>query len=198
MKRTLISLAALIPLSLVAEGWTVLTLLTIRRALEPAEIIFLVCLHLVAAMCAAEGLRLRYAPGTPEGAGAWRAGLVFSLLLPVFGLAITAVLAARPTRSVALDTDDTLSPMEYRTVQAEAERRAEAELETADLSVEALGDSLKDADKDRRLGAVEALRNMESKEAVELLGKSLENTIFEVRYHAVEALSKHVGWHFGR
>ena len=190
MKRTLISLAALVALALLAEAWTVLTLVSIRHALEPAELIFLVSLHLVAAVCAAEGLRLRYPAGSSEGAGAWSTGLVLSLLLPVFGLVITAVLAARPTRTVALEELDTLSPMEYRTVQAEAERRAEAELETADMSVEALGDSLKDSDKGRRLGAVEALRNMESKEAVALLSKSRENTVFEVRYHAVEALSR--------
>ena len=190
MKRTLISLAGLMPLALLAEAWTVLSLLSMRHALEPAEIIFLVSLHLISAVIGAEGLRLRYAAGTPEATGAWRVALVLGLLLPVFGLMITAVLAIRPSRTMALEQEDTISPMEYRTVQAEAERRAEAELETADLSVEALGDSLKDPDKGRRLGAVEALRNMESKEAVELLGKSLENTVFEVRYHAVEALSR--------
>ena len=191
MRRAVLALGAMIPLALVAESWCVLWLLSVKQALAPAEILFLVSLHLVAAVCSAEGLRLRFPPGSNEGRGAWRMGLSLSLLLPVFGLAITVVLTARPP-PVDDDTeaDEDLSPMEHRTVLAEAQRRAEAGLETADLSVETLGDSLKDANKDRRLGAVEALRKMESKEAVQLLNRSLENTIFEVRYHVVEALAR--------
>ena len=189
MRRTALALAVALPLALLTEAWALLTLLSVDRALEPAELIFILGLHLVSAVSVAEGLRLRYPPATPEGNGAWRMGLVLSLVIPALGLLISVVLLLRPCRAVALEEEEALSPMEYRTAQAHAERAAEAELETADGSVEALGDALKDRNKERRLGAVEALRGMENKEAVELLGKSLDNTVFEVRYHAVEALT---------
>jgi tetratricopeptide (TPR) repeat protein len=187
--RALLSLLLVLPLALVAEAAALLALLAASGPLEGARIGTMVGLHLFAATLAGEGARLRYPLGEPSAHGAWRLGLGLSLLLPGFGLLLVVVLMLRPPRVVRVKEDDFVSPMEFRKQQAEAELAAEAQKGTAGVSIETIGDALKDQDKLKRLGAVEALRALQNKEAVELLGRSLKNTVFEVRYHAVEALA---------
>ena len=183
--RALSLLLALL-LALAAELAALLLLVVLDGPLRARELVALGGLHLFAAVAAAEALRS--SPGVDEQRdGAWRLGLALALLLPGFGLLLCAVLAVRtprPPRAAA-----SLTPMEDRRRQAEAELAAEAQQGQADVNVEAIGDALKDTDKAKRLGAVEALRALPGKQAVALLSRSLRNTVFEVRYHAVEALT---------
>jgi tetratricopeptide (TPR) repeat protein len=188
MARRILSLIAL-PISLAAELLALLLLLLAEDSLAGLEILSLLGLHLFASVVMAESLRLSFPAGARQAGVAWQLGLSLSLLLPGFGPLLTAVLVARPPRPPVAKSDDFISPMEYRKQQAEAELAAEAHKGHAGVQVEALTDALKDQDKAKRLGAVEALRSLENKQAVELLGRSLKNTVFEVRYHAVEALA---------
>lgn len=187
--RALLALLVVLPLALVAEAFALHVLLAASGPLDARQLVMLLGLHLFSAVLAGEGARLRYPPGETARDGAWRLGLTLSLLLPGFGLLVVLVLMLRPPRGVRVKLDLLVSPMEYRKQQAEAELAAEAEKGTAGVAIETIGDALKDKDKAKRLGAVEALRALQNKEAIELLGRSLENTVFEVRYHAVEALA---------
>jgi len=187
--RHALALLLLLPLALVAESGSLLLLVTLGGPLHGTELIALGGLHLFSAVVAGEALRLRYQDTDPGQAGAWRLGLGLSLLLPGFGVLVTAVLVIRTPRTVRVKVDDFVSPMEDRRRQAEAERAAEANQSKVDVNVETIGDALNDDDKVKRLGAVEALRALENKQAVAMLDQSLDNSVFEVRYHAVEALA---------
>ena len=187
--RSLVALLLWLPAALAAEGVALLVLMLAEGPLDARELVAVLGCHVFASAAAGEALSLRYRRDDPGAPGAWRLGLALPLLLPGFGLLVTAVLALRPPRSVRVRLDDFISPMEQRKKQAEAELAEEAGHDRADVNVEAIGDALKDQDKAKRLGAVEALRVLQNKQAVELLNKSLKNTVFEVRYHAVEALA---------
>lgn len=190
LRRTAFALALLLPLAATAELWAALTLLTATSTLSVAEAVAVLGLHLFSAVGLAEAMRLRYRPGSAASWGGWRLGLSLALALPVIGPLIVVVLALRPVSPGAGAQAGFISPMEHRARQAEVERAADADQEVADLSVEALRDVLKDEDHSKRLGAVGALREMESRAAVDLLIQTLDNTVVEVRSHAVEALAR--------
>ena len=190
MIRALLGIFVVLPLAAAAEVMALVYLLSVPGSLSWPQMVILAGLHLFASVAAAEGLGLRFAgSGKGRSSGAWQLGLVQSLFLPGFGVLLTCVMILRPPRTVMVKMDDMQSPMEFRKQQAEAELAAEADKGVAGVNVEAIGDALKDKDKAKRLGAVAALQAIENKQAVELLGNSIENTVFEVRYHAVEALS---------
>jgi tetratricopeptide (TPR) repeat protein len=190
MARTLLATLLCLPLALASEAAAALELLLADGPLGVPEIVACAGLHLFASVVIAEGLRLRYPAGAQSAATAWRTGLGLSLLLPLYGLVVTAVLILRTPRVTRTKLEDiSPSPMEHRKQQAEAELAAEAAKGRAGANVEAIGEALKDTDKAKRLGAVEALRALQNKQAIGLLNKSLRNTVFEVRYHAVEALA---------
>jgi len=186
--RTLLATLLCLPLGLASEAAAMLELLLADGPLGVPQLVAVGGLHLFAAVMMAEGLRLRYAAGARGEATAWRTAFGLSLLLPLYGLVVTALLILRTPRVTRAKIEDT-SPMEHRKQQAEAELAAEAARGLADVNVEAIGEALKDTDKAKRLGAVEALRALQNKQAIGLLNKSLRNTVFEVRYHAVEALA---------
>ena len=190
MIRSLFAVLVALPLAMLTEALALLYLLSAPETLAWQQMVVLAGLHLFASLVAAEGLGLRFAggPGGNSG-GAWQLGLVQSLFMPGFGVLLTCVMILRPPRTVLVKQDGDQSPMEFRKQQAEAELAADAQKGHAGVNVEAIGDALKDDDKAKRLGAVAALQAIENKQAVELLGNSIENTVFEVRYHAVEALS---------
>ena len=188
--RALLAIIVVLPLAMLAEASALLYLLTVPGSLSWSQMVILAGLHLFASVAAAEGLGLRFVGGARgRSGGAWQLGLVQSLFLPGFGVLLTCLMILRPPRTVMVKEDDLQSPMEFRKQQAEAELAAEADKGVAGVNVEAMVDALKDKDKAKRLGAVAALQAIENKQAVELLGNSIENTVFEVRYHAVEALS---------
>ncbi len=186
--RTLLAFALVLPLALGAEIVALLELVLAPR-LDGLHGLALVGLHLFSAVAFAEALTLRYPAEDPGADSAWRLGLVLALGLPLFGALLVAIVVLRPPRTIRVKLDDLVSPMEYRKQQAEAQLAAEADHGVAGVAVEAIGEALKDQDKDKRLGAVEALRALENREAVAMLGQSLKNTVFEVRFHAVEALA---------
>ncbi len=187
--RALLALLVVLPLAIAAEVGALVLLILAQGPLDARQLAMLAGLHLFASVLAGEGARLRYPPREQAATGAWRLGLSLALLLPGFGLLVVVVLMVRPPRGVKVKVDDFVSPMEFRKQQAEAELAAEAEKGSAGVAIETIGDALKDKDKLKRLGAVEALRALQNKEAIELLSRSLKNTVFEVRYHAVEALA---------
>jgi tetratricopeptide (TPR) repeat protein len=189
VRSKLLALLVFLPLALVAEATALVLLLMADGPLPPKDILALLCFHLFSAAAAAEALERRYRPDDAAALGAWRLALALALLLPGFGVVILAVLAVRRPQATSETGDDGISPMEYRKQRGEAERAAEADRGTADANVEAISEALKDEDKAKRLGAVEALRALQNKQAIELLNKSLKNTVFEVRYQAVEALA---------
>lgn len=187
--RTPLSLLLALPLGLAAELTAALLLLVHSGPMGLPKILSLLGLHLFATAALAEALQLRYEAGSPGATGAWQLALALAMLLPGFGPLLVAVMVVRPPRAALAKGDDFISPMEFRKQQAEAQLAIEGDKGHAGVQVEAIGDALKDSDKAKRLGAVEALRALENKQAVEMLSKSLKNTVFEVRYHAVEALA---------
>lgn len=163
--------------------------LVIHPSMGLQHLLALLGLHIFASALVGEGLKFRFPADHPGALGAWRTGFFVVFMLPIFGVILGAILIARPPRVAMVLEDEFLSPMEYRKQQAEAQLAAEAALGHVEADVEIVADALKDEDKAKRLGAVEALREIADKKAVELLGQSLNNTIFEVRFHAVEALA---------
>lgn len=145
--------------------------------------------HFFASVLLAEALAGRYAKAGTSVRSAWQLGFTLSFTLPVYGAVLTAVLVVRPPREMIVKEDGYLSPMEYRAQQAEAELAAEADKGYTGATVDAIKDAIKDEDKAKRLGAVEALRQRANKESVGQLALALKNTVFEVRFNAVEALA---------
>ncbi len=185
--RSLLAFSALL-LALLVELFGVLSLMAQpEMALQP--LLALLGLHVFASLLVGEGFKLRLPADHPGSLGAWRTGFYLVFFLPMFGVLLGAMLILRPPKTALQLEDGFLSPMEYRKQQAEAQLAEEAAKGHVSADVETVADALKDADKAKRLGAVEALREMGDKQAVELLSQSLNNTVFEVRFHAVEALA---------
>lgn len=189
MIRSFVVVGGLLLAALAAESVVLWQLMTADDPLTAREILSLLGLHIFAAATAAESLSRRYSSHVSTNVALWNLGIGLSFCLPVYGLLLNAVLILVKPRLVAAQPSLAMSPVEYRKHQAEAERAAAQQEEVADTSVEAITDALKDQDKAKRLGAIEALRALGNKKAVSLLHQSLNNTLFEVRYHAVDALS---------
>ncbi|MCK5799575.1 MAG: HEAT repeat domain-containing protein [Deltaproteobacteria bacterium] len=185
--RSLLAIGALF-VALIAE-FLALIQLVLHPTMGLDHLFAILGLHVFASLTIGEGLKLRIPKNHPSGLGAWRIGFYLVFFLPMFGILLGVILTFRPPKVAMQLQDDFLSPMEYRKQQAEAELADEAALGHVSADVETVADALKDEDKAKRLGAVEALREMGDKQAVELLSQSLNNTIFEVRFHAVEALA---------
>jgi tetratricopeptide (TPR) repeat protein len=185
--RSLLGFGALL-LSVAVELFCVLALMA-QPQMGAQPLLALLGLHVFASLIVGEGFKLRLPVDHPGALGAWRTGFYLVFFLPMFGVLLGAILIARPPKVALQIEDDFLSPMEYRKQQAEAELAEEAAKGHVSADVETVADALKDTDKAKRLGAVEALREMGNKQAVELLSQSLNNTVFEVRFHAVEALA---------
>ena len=164
-------------------------LLTAPLPLSSALSFALLGLHLFSSVLAAELFRLRMRHSATLAKSAWRLALVLTLLLPMVGLVMICILILRPPRTPETPIEHALSPAEERKISAEGELAREADQQPAGQNIEAIGDALKDSEKAKRLGAVNALRKLENRQAVEMLGLSLQNTLFEVRFHAVEALA---------
>jgi|GEM_PF-6562139 hypothetical protein len=178
-----------VPFALAAAIFGLSQLLTAPLPLSWSLLAALLGLHLFSSVLAAELFRLRMQRSPTLAQSAWKLALVLALLLPLVGLLIISVLTIRPPNTPTNTLETTLSPAEERKMSAEGELAREADQQAAGPNIEAIGDALKDSEKEKRLGAVNALRKMENRQAVEMLGLSLQNTLFEVRFHAVEALA---------
>ncbi len=147
---------------------------------------FLGACHLAGAVAAAEALRLR-APD-PTAARSWhRLGLALALLFPILGALGVAWLVLLPPRPKArTEQGETAEVARARAMDQARARDRDAQVVGAD--VQSIVDALHDPDPALRLGAMDALREMKGPEAVRLLQRSLRNTLFDVRFRAVEAL----------
>lgn len=143
-------------------------------------------LHLGAAALGGEALRLR-ARGAPA-AHAWL-GAALVLLLPLLGVLALLVFAVAPPRVGHAAAGG--PSQEVQRAKAMADLQDERRLaQTVDADVQSIVDALKDPDVQVRLGAMEALRGMHGAAAVRLLKVSRTNTVFDVRFRAVEALGE--------
>ncbi len=120
-------------------------------------------------------------------------GILFSFFLPVYGLVgilfiYIAVRHHRYAPATKASHDDHLRKDRLSAAASNATiMRVDWEEEKL---VQPLVDALKGADVDLRKGAVDALAAKNDPEAIRMLANSLENTMLEVRYFAVEALSE--------
>ena len=180
---------AAIAAALGAEGVAVLKLAH-WSAISAGAAGFLLAAHIVAAALSAEGLRLRY-PSVDDDArddsGLYWTGLLLTLLVPVFGVIAVASLAVwPPPKGVTVARAESPEIARANAMQRAADsRRAEQEF---GADIESIVDALQDADPELRLGAMEALRGKECPEVVRLLQQCLDNSLFDVRFRAVEAL----------
>ena len=189
MIRALLAILVLLPVVVLAEGLAVMLAISGPQTF-PLPLLGLVAgLHLLGSVAAAEALALRFERETGHAAGAWYLGFTLTLLLPAFGMLLVLIMILRPPRVVMVKEDDFLSPMEFRAQQAEKELAEEADKGIIGSNIEAIEEATKDEQKAVRLGAVEAASKLGGKQAVEILSGAVMNTIFEVRFHAVEALS---------
>ncbi|MCB9556591.1 MAG: HEAT repeat domain-containing protein [Deltaproteobacteria bacterium] len=185
---SVLAVVLLIPLAAGLEVWATVASFSLEQAASSRGLAIF-GLHLGATVTIAEALRMRYRKMPHGRRSAWWIALCLSLALPIFGVFVVALLVIKPPPARSLADDVGLSPMEHRKIHAEGALAAEAERGTAGVEVEAIADVLKDRNPAKRLGAVDVLRQQESRQAVDMLQASLENTVFEVRYHAVEALA---------
>lgn len=142
-------------------------------------------LHLGAAALSGEALRLR-SRAAPDGHAA--VGFCLTLLVPGVGVLGTLLLALFPPAVTSVSATESQEKERARAMEAlQAERRA---AQVVDTDVQSIVDALKDPDLLVRLGAMEALRGMKGAAAVRLLKVSRTNTVFDVRFRAVEALGE--------
>jgi hypothetical protein len=190
MLREVVAPAALVLVALVAELCALMGVVLASPALQPGRLTMVLAAHLVAAVAIAEAARLRLPRGDPSGLGAWRLGATLAIGLPVYGPLLTILLVVRSPRPTAAKPDADLSPLQRRQQQAEACRVVHRGIKAAPVAgVDSIREALKDDDKARRLGAVEAARQLDGRRAARLLGGALDNTVVDVRFHAADALS---------
>ncbi len=150
---------------------------------------FLAAGHLLAAVFGAEALQRRY-PGArrdEEDFYAW--GLALGGGVPVLGVLGVLWLSLRPPPADASE-QAIKSPERVRQERAAQVREEDAEARTATLDVQALAEALEDPEAQARLAAIDTLRGMQGPKAVALLKAARDNSLFDVRYRAVEALGE--------
>lgn len=147
--------------------------------------------HLAAAGLSAEGLALRSPPASGAGGdgGLFRTGWLLGLAFPIFGPPAALLVGLifprtdRPMRFTA-----SMEALRHQAAQAALERRREQQ--QLGRSLDAIVDALKDRDPKLRLAAVDALARERSPRASKLLADARENSVFDVRVRAVQALAR--------
>jgi thioredoxin-like negative regulator of GroEL len=115
-------------------------------------------------------------------------GFCLTLLVPVLGVLGVLLLALAPPAVRDVAAAESQEKERARAMEAlQTERRM---AQVVDTDVQSIVDALKDPDLQVRLGAMEALRGMKGAAAVKLLKVSRTNTVFDVRFRAVEALGE--------
>lgn len=156
----------------------------------------LLFVHLVASVGAGFYLASRF-PADRRQARVWKwLGIIFAFFMPVYGLlgifSIYLLLRRKHEskgsyRPVSTFDEhlrkDRLSAKTMMRTFIDVNWREEKEIQP-------LVDALKAVDVNLRKGAVDALAEKRNPEAIKLLAESLDNTVLEVRYHAVEALER--------
>ena len=123
-----------------------------------------------------------------------RSAWLLSLGFPFFGLLIVGYWLFFPPTLEGTGHAESLQSQRARAAGAAHEaRRAEQELGSA---IESIVDALSDRDPQVRIAAIDSLRGQTSQTAVKILKEARENSIFDVRVRAVEALGR-VSKHFG-
>ena len=150
---------------------------------------FLLAAHVTASVLAAEAMYLRFPGRRVDAGGFYWLGLLLTLLLPVFGVVGVASLVIRPPSRI-VSRRQSESPEEARAMAMEKVADARRSEQQFGADIESVVDALSDPDPALRLGAMDALRAMQGPEAVRLLQRSLNNTLFDVRFRAVEALGE--------
>ena len=157
-------------------------------ASEPLRLLSAGAAHVAASGFCAEGLRLR-APDPEVGASMYRAGWLLGLGFPLFGVLICLVMATYRHRGQSRGVDaESLEKRRSRAARAALEKRRTQQQLGA--GIDAIVDALKDRDAKVRVAAVDALRDESSKRAVKFLSRSRTNTVFDVRFRAVESLNR--------
>lgn len=172
--------------SLTSEATALYALFSLPGA--PALMGF-VGLHLGAAGLASESLRNSALRSNFGGTGSIAvAGAFFTLAFPALGsLVVLYLVVARPAGRRSFANQESLESQRARAA-ADAMERKRGEQQVGS-SVYAIGDALKDRDKDVRIAAVESLRGQVSPKAVQFLEQSQLNTVFDVRVRAIENLN---------
>ena len=123
-----------------------------------------------------------------------RSAWLLALGFPIFGLLIVGYWLIRPPSLEGTGHAESLQSQRARAAGAAYEaRRAEQELGSA---IESIVDALSDRDPQVRIAAIDSLRGQTSQTAVKILKEARENSIFDVRVRAVEALGR-ISKHFG-
>lgn len=147
--------------------------------------------HVASVGWCGEALRLRAMGRDAAGRGSFHAMGLLVGAVPVFGVVSAALLTLGRLRAPGKAAAQKGLSLEQRRAQAMAaaqeERRAEQQV-GADL--DSIVDALKDRDKKVRIAAIEALRGDTSVDAVRVLARSRDNTVFDVRMRAVEGLAR--------
>lgn len=148
--------------------------------------------HVAAAGLGAEGLAMKRAAdsgGEDPPVGMLQAGWLIGLVFPLFGPAAVLILGVSlPMRTVRAHPLESPQSIRSRAASAALERkRGEQQLDT---SLDAIVDALKDRDPKVRVAAIDALSGESSKRSARLLAEARQNTIFDVRVRAVQALGR--------
>jgi hypothetical protein len=147
--------------------------------------------HVAAAGLSAEGVYLRRRATSKAGStlGLYQAGWLIGLAFPLFGPAAVLLLSlSLPEPKPEIAALESLEEQRSRAASAALERRrGEQQL---DRGLEAIVDALEDRDPRRRIAAIDALTGDASPRAAKILADARENTVFDVRVRAVQALAK--------
>lgn len=157
--------------------------------------ILLFFLHTIISLSIGQWLYSRFSVDH-EQAQVWRLlGILFSFFMPVYGaigiFIIYLVLKHKSKTRKRTETDHLDHHMVKDRISAKAEDTTLIGIDwQEEKEIQPLVDALSDIDHELRKGAVVALAEKRDPQSIKVLADSLENTVLEVRYYAVEALAK--------
>jgi tetratricopeptide (TPR) repeat protein len=158
------------------------------KGAQGIEYVGAIAAHLAAAGASAEGLALRQAGfSRGKGTGLYLAGWMLGLLFPIVGplaALLLALVLPRPKRGLPGESLE-----ERRARAAMLAREKKRDEQQLGEGLDAIVDALKDRDPKVRLSAIDAIAGDSSKRAAQILADARENTVFDVRVRAVQALA---------
>jgi tetratricopeptide (TPR) repeat protein len=147
-------------------------------------------LHVAAAGVVAEGFwrRSQHEGGERGEGGALQTGWFWVALFPLFGVLEAVLLLAQ--RGAAGRAAHGESWQERRSRDARNALLEKQRAQQIAPDVVPLIDALHDRDANLRISAIEALRDAHGKRVVKVLAKETDNTLYDVRFRAVESLGR--------
>lgn len=157
--------------------------------------ILLFFLHTIISLLIGQWLYSRFSVDH-EQAQVWRLlGILFAFFMPVYGaIGIFFIyIALKHKRKTGIKT--ATEHLDLHMVKDRLTKKAEDTTLMGidwqeEKEIQPLVDAISDVDHELRKGAVAALAEKRDPKSIKVLADSLENTVLEVRYYAVEALAK--------